>query len=825
MKPPQAFGEAHMFISLQWLREFVPYTGTVQELADRLTMQGLEVEAILDPFKDIAGIVVGHVAERAPHPESDHLSVCRVDVGGPELLQIVCGAPNVAAGQNVPVALLGTTMPGGMEIKKAKLRGVVSTGMICSERELGLSEDHVGIMVLPASLRPGQLLTEALGLEREVIEVSITPNRADCLSVLGIARETALGFGLPLTMPALNLKEDADAGDATKVVRIDIKDGELCPVYRARVLTGAKIGPSPDWMRYRLLAIGQRPISNIVDVTNYILMELGQPLHSFDRALLKGDVIRVAPATPDKEVGQSITTLDGQERKLLGSDLLIWDAERPVALAGVMGGANSSITDASTEVLLECAIFRPGTIRKTARRLALPSESSYRFERGVDQAGSLFALERASQLMAEVSGAKVMRGIAMSEPKPWVAREHDFRIERCNALLGLELTPEFCRATLTGLGCPVNDADPARWRVGSPSYRLDLEREVDLFEECGRVYGLDRIPAVLPRISKALDSVQMSDTEFGFLQELKAWAVGSGLREAINYSFVGTDDLDRLNLPVEGRIRIANPLSEDQNVLRTEIAPGLLNNVRHNLAQGNASVRLFEIAKAFVEDAASDTGARENSRLGMLVHGARHSQEWPWEQGEADYLDVKGLVENLLAHLRLGVGAYVLEPEHPYLAPCVRVEVSDTKAGKSGAKLVGRIGRVEPKIADAYHARKEVWLADLDADLLRALSRATTPSFKSLPKFPPVRRDVTVICPATLHAEAVEAAIREIKPKNLESLALVAVYAPEDSSETTRNLTFRLTYRHAERTLVDKEVDKEHGKVLAGLPQKLPVRI
>ena len=808
-----------MHISLQWLREFVPFQGTVQELAERLTMQGLEVEAIIDPFEAIASIVVGHVLECADHPDSDHLHVCSVDVGGPEVLQIVCGAPNVAKGQKVPVALIGTTMPGGMQIKKGKLRGVASHGMICSERELGLSEDHEGIMVLPETFAPGKLLVDALGLEREVIEVSITPNRADCLSVLGIARETALGFGLPLTMPALNLKEDASAGDANTVVRIDIADGELCPVYRARALTGVKIAKSPDWMRYRLIAIGQRPISNIVDVTNYILMELGQPLHSFDRSLLKGDVIRIAPASD----GQSITTLDGQERKLLGSDLLIWDAERPVALAGVMGGANSSITDESTEVLLECAIFRPGTIRKTARRLALPSEASYRFERGVDQVGSLFALERAAQLMAEVSGARVLTGIAMAEPKPWAERSHGFRIDRCNALLGLSLTPEFCKTTLTGLGCTVDDSNAANWRVTSPPHRLDLEREVDLFEECGRVHGLDRIPAVLPRISKSLDSVQMRDTEFGFLQRLKAWAVGAGLREAINYSFVGTDDLDRLNLPVEGRITIANPLSEDQNVLRTEIAPGLLNNVRHNLAQGNASLRLFEVAKAFVEDTTSDTGARENSRLGMLVHGARHSQEWPWEQGEADYLDVKGLVENLLAHLRLGPASFILEPAHPYLEPCVRVEV----AAKSGVRLVGRMGRVQPKIADAYHARKDIWLADMDADLLRELSRATKPSFKSLPKFPPVRRDVTVICPATLHAEAIEAAVLEIKPKNLESLALVAVYAPEGTADGKgeRNLTFRLTYRHADRTLVDKEVDKEHGKVLSGLPQKLPVRI
>jgi len=812
-----------MFISLQWLREFVPYTGTVQDLADRLTMQGLEVEAILDPFASIAKIVVGHVVDRAQHPEADKLSVCTVDVGGPEALQIVCGAPNVAKGQNVPVALMGTTMPGGMEIKKAKLRGVVSCGMICSERELGLSEEHAGIMVLPAEFKPGQLLVDALKLEREVIEVSITPNRADCLSVLGIAREAALGFGLPLSLPKLNLVEDEGAGDATKVVRIDIADGELCPVYRARVLTGASIGKSPDWMRYRLLAIGQRPINNIVDVTNYILMELGQPLHSFDRTLLKGDVIRVAPATPDQQGGQTITTLDGQERKLLGSDLLIWDAERPVALAGVMGGANSSITDESTEVLLECAIFRPGTIRKTARRLALPSEASYRFERGVDQVGSLFALNRAAQLMAEVSGARVLKGIACAEPKPWADRSHIFRIDRCNALLGLNLTPEFCRTTLTGLGCgvdfPNEGADPACWQVSSPSHRLDLEREVDLFEECGRVHGLDRIPAVLPKISKALDSVQLSDTEFGFLQGLKAWAVGAGLREAVNYSFVGTDDLDRLNLPVEGRIMIANPLSEDQNVLRLEIAPGLLNNVRHNLSQGNASLRLFEVAKAFVADPASDTSARENSRLGLLVHGARHSQEWPWEQGEADYLDAKGLVENLLTHYRLGGADYVLEPGHAYLEPCVRVELP----GKNGPTLIGRIGRVQPKIADAYHARKDIWLADLDADLLRSLARATKPVFKSLPKFPPVRRDVTVICPATLKAAEVEAAIRELKPKLLESLALVAVYAPDNSPE--RNLTFRLTYRHAERTLVDKEVDKEHGKVLSGLPQKLPVRI
>ncbi|WP_449242044.1 phenylalanine--tRNA ligase subunit beta, partial [Desulfovibrio sp.] len=414
-----------MLISLSWLREFVPYEGGVQDLGDRLTMLGLELEGVHDPFEGIAQVVVGHVAECARHPESDHLSVCSVDIGAGELLSIVCGAPNVAAGQKVPVAPVGSTLPGGLQIKKAKLRGVPSMGMICSERELGLSEAHEGILVLSDTCRVGQPLTEALNLERTVLDISITPNRADCLSVLGIARETALAFGLPLTMPPCGVEEGG--AEAAGLLRVEIADGEFCPLYQARLLSGVRMGKAPDWMRYRLTAIGLRPISNVVDVTNYVMMELGQPLHAFDRNLLAGGVIRVAPASD----GTRFTTLDGQERKLLASDLLIWDGEKPVALAGVMGGLNSEIGDATTEVALECAVFRPGAIRRTARRLALPSEASYRFERGVDQIGARLAVDRAARLMAEVSGATVLRGVVAAEPKPWTTRVHGFRLGRC----------------------------------------------------------------------------------------------------------------------------------------------------------------------------------------------------------------------------------------------------------------------------------------------------------------------------------------------------------------------------------------------------------
>ncbi len=444
-----------MLLSLSWLREFTPYEGTAEALGDRLTMLGLELEDIRRPYDAISSIVVGHVVSCDNHPESDHLHVCKVDAGQGELLDIVCGAPNVAAGQRVPVALVGTKMPDGMVIKKAKLRGAPSFGMICSERELGLTEDHTGIMVLPESFVVGKPLVDQLTLDREVLDISITPNRADCLSVLGLARETALAYNMPLSIPDLPL--ELDAAGPEMLVPIDIEDPEHCWLYSGRVITGVKIGPSPMRLRHRLHAVGVRPISNIVDVTNYILFECGQPLHSFDLDRLEGGRIVVRRA----QEGDKFTTLDGQERTLTAADLCIRDGARAVALAGVMGGLNSEISDASTNVFLESAVFKPATIRKTSRRLGLSSEASYRFERGIDQQRTVWALDRACAMMAAVSGGRVQRGLSISEPCPFKGASIEFRPARADSLLGVHLTSEFDERVLTGMGCAVDKGETA----------------------------------------------------------------------------------------------------------------------------------------------------------------------------------------------------------------------------------------------------------------------------------------------------------------------------------------------------------------------------
>ncbi|WP_300803280.1 phenylalanine--tRNA ligase subunit beta [uncultured Desulfovibrio sp.] len=803
-----------MLLSLSWLREFVPYEGTAQELGDRLTMLGLELEEIVRPYDGIASIVVGHVVECVDHPESDHLHICKVDAGQGELLDIVCGAPNVAAGQKVPVALVGTTMPGGLVIKKAKLRGAPSCGMICSERELGLTEDHSGIMVLPETAVPGALLVDTLELDREVLDISITPNRADCLSVIGLARETAQAFGLPFRIPERECVED---GPAVELPPIDIRDPDLCWLYTGRVITGSKIAPSPMRIRHRLHAVGVRPISNIVDVTNYILMECGQPLHSFDLDKLQGGRIIVSRA----EEGEKFVTLDGQERTLDARDLCIRDAGRAVGLAGVMGGLNTEIDENSRNVFLESAVFRPGTIRKTSRRLGLSSEASYRFERGIDQQRTRWALDRACAMMAELSGGKVCPGVAVAEPRPFAPVLMDFRPARANALLGVELSEDFCERVLSGLGCEIRRKGES-WQVAQPSWRPDLTREADLIEEVGRVHGLDTIAPVLPPIARDLARAGEPESRFAFWSRIKRWGAGLGLNEAINYSFVGHKDLDHLGLPQEGRIAIMNPLSAEQDALRTWLAPGLLNSLRNNLAQGAAGLRLFELAHVFharpLEDA-HDTGATETGKIGILLYGARYDSAWPQPEGDMDYTDLKGVVEHLLSFLHLSAPRYRQMEGHPFLLPCVELMLPDGE----GQVRAGVLGRVRPDMADAFHARKAIWLAELDLEVLRRLHDAARVRFRPLPVYPPVRRDITVMAAPQVQVAQIMEHVRGLRLPLLEDIVLQDCFEPAGSDE--RNLTFRLTFRHAERTLKDAEVDKEREKVAQSLVKHLGVRV
>ncbi len=796
-----------MLLSLSWLKEFTPYKGSVQELAHRLTMVGLEVEEIKRPFAHLSSIVVGHVLESKAHPDADKLSLCRVDIGSGEALPIICGAPNVAAGQKVAVAQVGTELPGGLIIKEARIRGQASQGMICSETELELGTDSSGIMVLNQDFAIGASLTQALELEEYVLDIGVTPNRPDCLSVAGLARETAALFDLPLAMPSLKLEEDQSVS-CPEQVKIVIDDPAGCPLYQARLISGCKVAPSPANIRYRLMAVGIRPINNIVDITNYILMELGQPLHSFDRDLLKGSMIRVARARN----GMTFKTLDDQTRNLDENDLLIWDELNPVALAGVMGGADTEIHQQSRNVLLECAVFDPLTIRKTARRLGLNSESSFRFERGVDQAGSRFALDRAAELMGSFSGGRVAAGLSLAEPRPYRTRILNFRPQKANALLALNVDEEYCRKNLTLLGCRVKKAEHG-FEVEPPSYRPDLEREVDLFEEIGRIYGLDRIPEHLPRVKKALGQKPL-DNRFAFTSKIKQWAAGLGLNEVINYSFVGMADLDLLEIDRENRVKVFNPLSEEQDVLRTDLLPGMLQTLRHNLGHGNTRLRVFEVANSFFSDSTSETGVKETDRLAIMLYGLRHREQWPLLDQELDFSDIKGLVENLVTIYAGNRARFKDLGKHAYLSPAVLCVYDNLN--------IGILGRVRPEMSRAYKARKEVWFADINLDRLETIHDSRQISFEPLPRFPVVKRDMTVTAPLNLKYDQLVDVVYESGLSILEDMTLVDVYFPQEGQE--KKMTVRLTFRHPEKTLKDKEVDKVHQNLADSILKKLPVK-
>lgn len=799
-----------MYLSVKWLKEFTPYDGDIDKLAHVLTMIGLEVEEILNPFEEIEELVVGYVAECEKHPNADKLKVCKVDIGKGELLPVVCGAPNVAKGQYVAFAPVGSTLPGGLKIKKAKLRGEISLGMICSERELGLSDDHSGIMVLDSIYEPGKKLVDALDLDTQVFDIGITPNRGDCLSVLGVAREVSAYFGLPLNLPKIEIEKiELERGDN---LEIEIYDPEDCPMYAARIIEGVKVKQAPGWMKYRLVAMGLRPINNIVDVTNYVLLEFGHPLHAFDKDLLKGNKIRVA--RPDKKL--DFKTLDGQIREITQDDLLIWDAENPVALAGIMGGYDSEINNNTKNVLLECAVFNPSRIRRTARKLGISSEAAYRFERGVDQLGADRAINRAAYLIARFGGGSILKGIIKNEPKKFQHKTILFRPKRAISFLCIDSKPEYCTNILTRLGCQITTVDEDNVKVIPPSFRLDLEREIDLVEEVGRIYGLEKVPATLPRISKSFKKLKVSEgADYNFLCKIKEWARGIGLQECITYSFVDKDELISLGEREENMVPVANPLSKDQDTMRTYTITGPLKAIRINLDRLNKDLHFFEVAKAFLRDEGCETGVREKNRLAIAIYGKREPNHWSSDVKYVDFYDIKGIIEHLFATLNLKSQLQFKRTEkYPFLD--IQAEVYlDTFH-------VGFIGSLEKKLKKSYHVKNDVYLAEIFLDEIYQFVEKNKIKFKNWSKYPPVYRDMTIVCPEDLSYETIKNTLEQSKSKILEQINLIDLYTPKDKKE--KRITLRMTYRHPEKTLTDKEVDKVHGELGKYILEKLPVR-
>lgn len=796
-----------MKVSTEWLADYVELPPTTSMLATRLTLAGLEVEAIESPATALKGVVVALIKESSPHPNADKLSVTQIDIGEAALFQVVCGAKNYKIGDKVPLATVGTKLPNGTEIKAAQLRGVDSFGMLCSSRELGLSEEHAGLMILDPALKVGTPVADALGLKGAVLTLNVTPNRADALSHLGVAREVSALTGNAVKVPHSKLSESGGAASEKIQIRIDAPD--RCLRYAARVIEGVKIGESPKWLLDRLKAVGVRPISNVVDITNYVLFEYGQPLHAFDLDQVGGAQIIVRTAKPNEKM----VTLDGKERALDPDDLLICDRDKPQVLAGVMGGQNSEVNEKTTRVLLEAANFLPASVRRSAKRHALHSESSHRFERGTDANGIPSVLDRAASLIAEIAGGTVLKGVVDVYPKKIDPRRVTLRYLRISTVLGVEVPAEQAKAILTNLGFKLleHEADSGMYEV--PGYRPDVEREEDLIEEVARVRGFDTIPAALPRGASE------------FVPEAKGYSVdsrvrgalsGAGFDEVVNYSFVAPEELKAVSAP-EPWIALLNPLSVEQSVMRTSIYPGLLKNLSHALRHGVDTVRLYEFGRTYHPDPEGGQGARppatEKLTVGGVVHGRRNGRTWTSKDEAADFYDAKGGVEAVLQALGIK-GAEFVAAERAELHPRATAEV------RVNGRVLGHLGELHPRSRNKLDLPAGVFLFALD---FLQLHEATTlvPGYAPPTKFPAVLRDLAVVVPTTLEHESVRKVIREIGGALVEDAVLFDVYTGKPIPDGQKNLAYALRYRSADRTLTDIEVNDAHAKIVAEVTKKL----
>ncbi|HEX4382272.1 MAG TPA: phenylalanine--tRNA ligase subunit beta [Myxococcales bacterium] len=791
---------------MKWLRELCPVEISDDEIARRLTLAGLEVEG-RQTLAIGPDVVAARVGSKEPVKGSDHLNLCQVNDGS-GTHQIVCGASNYQAGDVVPLARVGAHLPNGMEIKKAKLRGVESNGMLCSERELGLSEDHAGLMILPRETKPGTRMDEVLGLPDTVFELNITPNRPDALSHLGIARELSAITGTPLRSATLKA-----AGTGTLPAKVEIRDAQRCPRYVALVIEGVRIGPSPLHVQERLRACGVRSISNVVDATNLALLELGQPLHAFDLDKLDGAQIIVRRAAE----GESMTTLDGKERKLTADDLVIADASKPVALAGVMGGATSEVSGQTTRILLESAMFEGAGVRRTARRQQLHTEASHRFERGMDEHSADKAALRCAELIVQLAGGKLLPGSIDVYPAPRELPKVIVRPARVSAVLGVEVgEPEVDQRLRSLQLTPVGDG---RWSV--PSWRGDLRREIDCIEEIARLRGFDTIP--VQTHMAGVGETAFIDPKRRATQHGRAALAAHGLDEVLNYSFVPEADLKVLGAPEP--IRVANPLTAEQGAMRTTLLAGLLRNLGFNLKRGSHDVQLYELGRVYLRESHPvyaeghlSWPAHEPRKLGIALVGSRRTKSWTGGGEPLDFYDLKGILEDILETLGVA-GARFVPAEHPALHP------ASTAGLTIDGVSVGVLGQIHPTVAARFELPAGVWLAELDFDALLSHAVEVRP-LQGVPKFPAVTRDLAFVVDAGVASEQLLGEIRAADDqKLLEHVSLFDVYRGAPVPEGRKSMAFGLSLRASDRTLTDPEADALCTRIRERLKVKVGAEI
>jgi phenylalanyl-tRNA synthetase beta chain len=805
-----------MKITLNWLRRYVDFAGSPEELTQRLTLLGLEVEGVQKLGGEFEKIVVGEVVTREKHPNADKLSLCRVRDGQGER-QIVCGAQNFKPGDKVPLALPGASMPvpagqPAFVIKVGKIRGCESQGMMCSGKELGLADDAEGLLILPRNATVGQPFAEHLGRSGSdvVYDLEITPNRPDWNSLIGIAREISASTGQPLRLPEVRLP--AGSGRLEEFVQVRSEEPEWCPRYTARLIRGVKIGPSPEWLRGLLEKVGLRSINNVVDVTNYVMLETGQPLHAFDYSLLRGaegrgPVLRTRRAAE----GEKFVTLDKQERTLTAEMLLIADETRALALAGIMGGLHSEISDSTRDVLLESANFKPQNIRATSRKLGLKTDASYRFERGADAGICEWASARAAQLILETAGGELVSGVADTAPGALAPRELSLRFAKTNELLGIGVEPGRQVGFLTALG--LAEVPEKRGDAGAsfliPSFRVDLKREVDLIEEITRLFGVDKIPSTPPRGAVGTNAFDPVHDE---IAEARRILSGLGLNEAQGQTLIG-ESAAALAFAAGETIALANPLSSDMNVLRPGLLPGLLDSLRHNVARKSHDVALFEIGRVF------GAPARESRRVALALSGERERIFWEGAERGARFnaADLKGFLEEFFEQFGLRGVAYARRPEStPFW-----IESAVISLGKN---VIGEMGQLLPSVARHYDLRDAVLMAELDLDALLQ-RRNGAKSFKALPAFPAIRRDIAMLVPEAATHESVLQAVRQAKAQNLEGVELFDVFRGKNVPAGQKSVAYAFTYRSAEKTLTDAEVNGAHEKLVALLKEVLQATV
>ncbi|MBU0500976.1 MAG: phenylalanine--tRNA ligase subunit beta [Gammaproteobacteria bacterium] len=789
-----------MRFSEAWLREWVNPSVDTQALADRFSMAGLEVDSVAPAAPAFTGVVVGEVLQKAQHPDADKLSVCQVEVGAGEPLQIVCGAKNVAAGMRVPVALVGAALPGDFKIKRSKLRGVESLGMICSATELGLAESSEGILPLPADAPVGQDIRDYLGLDDALIEIDLTPDRGDCNGILGLAREVSALCAVPVmppVMPAIAPVNDAKAA-------VEVAAPDACPRYACRVIRNVdpKAG-TPLWMKERLRRSDIRSIAPIVDVTNYLMLELGQPMHAFDLGRIQGG-IRVRMA----ETGEKLTLLDGKEIELLTDSLVIADYERPLALAGVMGGADSGVSAGTTDILLESAYFAPLAIAGKARAYGLHTDSSYRFERGVDPSLQARAIERATALLLEIVGGEPGPLVDVVHGNPALKPVIQLRRDRIRRILGIEIPDSEVTGCLERLGMQVETSDGG-WRVTPPACRFDIAIEVDLIEEIGRIHGFENIPSNSPRIPMTLAIRPERELD---LDALKQRLIGLGYQEVITYSFIEPQWAAAVVPGVE-TIPLANPISAEMSAMRPSLWPGLIACARHNFARQQPRVRVFENGLQFQR---RDGEILQEPILAGLVSGDCQGEQWGLTGRPVDFFDMKADLENLL---RLGgePESYRFEAvEHPVLHPGQSAGIF-----RDGV-LVGHLGMLHPRLAAEWDLDKNLFLFELR---LAAIREGGLPAFRPLSKFPSIRRDIALVIDREIGFGAVKKCVRSHGTEILRDIILFDVYTGEKVDSGRKSLAFGLILQDSSRTLTELDVEEAMTGILSGLTNELGAQL